>query len=220
MPEENQAINPLHSLENDNNTNQTDLLNDALDEQELFEEVMVRPKMFYLLFLLLSVLLIISGIAGYLIYPLNAKISGTWENSTLGMVLTSEGNSWTAKIENYQGISGYTILYKGQWKATGCNTYDGEKTTLQVLLDKQKIPATEIAEIQKSSPMYKKITDNQKLLQVEYTEAGIKKLFNQKTIDSYFHFSLEPITLQKSKQILYLNHPYFSSERVAFRLNK
>ncbi len=176
--------------------------------------------MFYVLVGLLTIVLISIGIGSYLFYPFSSKISGTWSNAALRMDLSSEGKSWTAKIENFQGIEGYTFVYKGQWQASGINTYGGQQTKVQILLDKQKIPATEISTLQKKNPLYKKIKDDKKNLHIEYTEAGMKKIFGRKNIDAYFHFSLEPISFKKSKQILYLNHAYFSSERVPFEFDE
>ncbi|MGX7413652.1 hypothetical protein [Enterococcus caccae] len=225
---ENQLANHPHRLENEKDSGfeertlaEEDLLEDEMNmDDESFEEVLVRPTMFYVLLGLLAMVLIGLGIGSYLSYPFSSKISGTWGNPELGMNLSSEGKSWTAKIENYQGIEGYTFLYKGQWQAAGINTYDGKQTKVQIILDKKKIPETEISSLQKENPLYKKIADDKKILHIEYTEAGMKKIFGRKNIDDYFHFTLEPISFEKSKQVLYLNHAYFSSERVPFEFDK
>ncbi len=194
--------------------------NNLQEECMLDEEVMTKSKAFYLLLLVLGILTIFIGIGAYLTYPFPSKINGTWRNPTIGMSLTTKGNSWTAKIEDYQGVSGYTILYKGLWRAGGVNTYDAKHTKVQVILEKQKISVSEVIKIQKESSIYKIIKDNHNILQIEYTEAGIHKLFNREKVDNYFHFSLEPFTLKKSNQVLFLNHPYFSPERLPFRFSE
>ncbi|WP_430603241.1 hypothetical protein [Enterococcus sp. DIV0724b] len=223
-----QKENQLHNLENekDSRFEELELSEECMLEHETYmddesvEEIIVRPAMFYVLLGLLIIVLIGVGIGSYLFYPFSPKISGTWGNPELGMNLSSEGKSWTAKIENYQGVKGYTFIYKGQWQAAGINTYEGKQTKVQILLDKQKIPETEISALQKENPLYKKITDDKKILHIEYTESGMKKIFGKKNIDDYFHFTLEPISFEKSKQVLYLNHAYFSSERLPFVFNK
>ncbi|MGG5341500.1 hypothetical protein [Enterococcus sp. AZ192] len=186
-------------------------------DEDGFEEVSVRSRSFYFLLVFLGLLIILLMVGTYLVYPFSGKIRGTWENTTMGMILTSKGNLWSAKIEDFQGVSGYTLVYKGEWKANGVNIYDSKKTKVQIHLDKQKIPAEEISKLQKTNSLYKKIIDNKTQLQLEYTEAGIKKIYNKKSIDNYFHFSLEPITLNKEKRVLYLNHSYFSNERIPFK---
>ncbi|ALS03307.1 hypothetical protein ATZ33_08300 [Enterococcus silesiacus] len=181
-------------------------------------EVLVRSPIFYILFTLLGLLLVSIGVGIYLTYPFSTKVKGTWENPELNMVLTSKSTSWTAELTNYQEVDGYTLLYKGKWQANGINIYDSTNVKVQIILDKSKISENEIKKLEKKSPLYTTIKNSAKVLQLEYTEKGLKQVYHKTSVDNFFHFSLEPVLSRKKEQVLYLNHSYFSDERLPFKL--
>lgn len=197
-----------------------DLLN-VENESELREsstEHLARPLFFHLIWILLVILVIISGFSFYQLYPLKQKIAGKWENEDQSMLVISKKDKWELVVPNYQGVKGFSLVYKGVWKTHISNQYEGEAVEMSVTIEKEKFPKAELTNLLKSNEEYKVIEDTSGYLKLSYTEKGLEKIVGQKSLEGLFHFVLEKEHFFSKEATLYLNSSYFSVERIPFKL--
>lgn len=212
--------NPIDNQLEDNLASQSSMEWQELNEAETVEEISVRPLIFYVSCVLMLMVVLISGIAFYVFYPFQQKLSGDWQNDELGMILSSKQNHWELEIDNYQNVLGFSLVYQGQWLGSGSNIFDGKEVKVHAVLDKQYVALDQLKQLKQKSELYKEVADTSKELRLEYTEVGLLQLFQTNNVDSYFHFALEPMSVVKNEKELYLNSPYFSDTRLLFTKTK
>lgn len=208
---------PLPENENESEQTKNSLDDCAEAAQEESFEVLVRPISYYLLIGVIVVLLAAGASGMYFLYPFKQKIQGKWATDGQEMVLTSDHQGWLLEIPNYQGVTGFNLRYEGTWQTSITNQYDGQGVKVSVSVDKKAFPEKELKELEKVTDQYKIEKNTSKKLRLTYTKNGIKKLYGKTSIDHYFHFSLEAVPFATKKTTLYLNSPFFSTDRVPFQ---
>lgn len=161
-------------------------------------------------------MLIGGGIVGYMFYPFANKVKGNWVSTDQTMHLTSQGNTWELAIADYQQTKGFALVYTGIWKAGGVNKYDGKQVKLLAKIEKANFSKEEIKKLEKKSDLYTVCDQTEKELTLQYTTEGIKQIQSGFNLNTVVHMTLENIHWEKTKEKLYLNSSYFSSERIEF----